>query len=459
MIPRERRFNNLSEDDRIRVHLAANLASLTNYVNQAGHALIDLKPLNVLGYRKDGYVCLVDCDGFRIQSNSAVFPAAAYTPDYLAPEYQTASFRPDQCGEEQDRFALAVIIYELLDNGIHPFSGIDQANPGESFVLHARIQQQRTFLDGGSGLQPPKSSHCTFFPDDTLDLLLRAFTGPARQRPSSGEWTVHLQGLAQYRMKPCGASRDHWDYGKGCAWCLSKPVQIPPPGGDNRPRSLASPASAGSFAAAPIAYSSRPAPTGRPPSASTGRAWAGNSSLGPTGSGSLAAPLVACVKGSDMADLKFLFESAGFGITGWYYVSGEMVKAGEKVGIVQRKDKIVASLLSPHTGRFKQLSDKFTDGPLFEVEYYDAAEPEEWPFRELVDLAEALVTSFRMQKRQANIAAVSFALVAGLCLFMASIDISPTQCILIMLGSIAISIFMVVKSVAVGQILTKFGVN
>jgi len=64
-----------------------------------------------------------------------------------------------------------------------------------------------------------------------------------------------------------------------------------------------------------------------------------------------------------------------------------------------------------------------------------------------------------MQKRQANIAAVSFALVAGLCLFMASIDISPAQCILIMLGSIAISIFMVVKSVAVGQILAKFGVT
>src|SRR5579862_4095559 len=153
MIPRERRLNQLSEDDRLRVHLAANLASVTDYVNQAGHALIDLKPLNILAYRQGGYVCLVDCDGFRIQSNGVVFPASAYTPDYLAPEYQTVSFTADRCGEEQDWFALAVIVYELLDNGIHPFHGIDQADPQGSYTVPTRIAQQRTFLDAGSGLQ------------------------------------------------------------------------------------------------------------------------------------------------------------------------------------------------------------------------------------------------------------------------------------------------------------------
>jgi len=246
MIPRERRLNQLSEDDRLRVHLAANLASVTDYVNQAGHALIDLKPLNVLAYRKDGYVCLVDCDGFCIQSNGVVFPASAYTPDYLAPEYQTASFRPDQCGEEQDRFALAVMVYELLDNGIHPFSGSDQTNPGESYILSTRIEEQRTFLDAGSGLQAHKSSHHRFMADDTLHLFLRAFTGTPEQRPSSGEWKAHLQDLAQFRMSQCLANPDHWGYGKGCPWCLSKPVQIPPPirtGKGNVPKVLRTPAS------------------------------------------------------------------------------------------------------------------------------------------------------------------------------------------------------------------------
>jgi hypothetical protein len=275
MIPRERRLNQLSEDDRLRVHLAANLSSVTNYVNMAGHNLIDLKPLNVLAYRQDGYLCLVDCDGFCIQSNGVVFPASAYTPDYLAPEYQVPTFKPDQCGEEQDRFALAVIVYELLDNGIHPFSGVDRANVGQSYVLSTRIQQQRTFLDGASGLEAHKSSHHRFFADDTLALFLRAFTGPADQRPSSGEWKTHLEGLARYRMKPCHANRDHWEYGKGCPWCLSKPVQIAPPrqtGNRQAPRIIASAAPAGASAAAPAVYASLPAGA---PGASAGPGWSG----------------------------------------------------------------------------------------------------------------------------------------------------------------------------------------
>ena len=30
----------------------------------------------------------------------------------------------DEMGEEQDKFALAVMIFKLLNNGIHPFSGV-----------------------------------------------------------------------------------------------------------------------------------------------------------------------------------------------------------------------------------------------------------------------------------------------------------------------------------------------
>jgi serine/threonine protein kinase len=222
---RERRLNNLSLDDRLRIHLAANLASVTEYINDAGHALVDLKPLNVLAYRADGYVCLVDCDGFRIQHAGSVFPASAYTPDFLAPEYHGYTVSASQLGEEQDRFALAVVIFQLLDNGIHPFAG----NDGLSFVLHDRIMRQRTFLDANSGLTPPNSSHAAFFADDTLDLFLRAFTGPADQRPSPGDWRRHLQQLAQQGLHMCGGDPDHWHYGKGCPWCAQAMQLAPPP--------------------------------------------------------------------------------------------------------------------------------------------------------------------------------------------------------------------------------------
>jgi len=264
---RERRLNNLSLDDRLRVHLAANLASVTEYINDAGHALVDLKPLNVLAYRADGYVCLVDCDGFRVQHAGAVFPASAYTPDFLAPEYHGYTASASQLGEEQDRFALAIVIFQLLDNGIHPYAG----NDGLSFVLHDRIMRQRTFLDGNSGLTPPSSSHSAFFADDTLDLFLRAFTGPADQRPSAGEWRQHLQTLAQSGLHMCGGDPDHWHYGKGCPWCaqamqLTPPVQraqrpasAPPPSAPWSPPALAAASAGAAAASAPAMAGSMPA--------------------------------------------------------------------------------------------------------------------------------------------------------------------------------------------------------
>jgi serine/threonine protein kinase len=251
---RERRLNNLSLDDRLRVHLAANLASVTDYISDAGHALVDLKPLNVLAYRADGYVCLVDCDGFRIQHAGSVFPASAYTPDFLAPEYHGYTVSASQLGEEQDRFALAIVIFQLLDNGIHPFAG----NDGQSFVLHDRIMRQRTFIDANSGLTPPSSSHAAFFADDTLDLFLRAFAGPADQRPSAADWRRHLQDLAQRGLHMCGGDPDHWHYGKGCPWCAQAMQLAPPPYARVRANSsptyaAAAPAPAPPFAAPVVA--------------------------------------------------------------------------------------------------------------------------------------------------------------------------------------------------------------
>ena len=222
---RERVHFTLSRDDRLRVNLAANLSSVTGYVHGAGHALVDLKPDNVQAYR-DGYVCLLDCDGFRIAANGAVFPASVSTPNWRAPEMQSGTMPVALIGEQQDRFALALVIYQLLDNDIHPFTGIDRLHPNRSWEVCTRIERFETFLNPANSIDAPRNSHHAFFADDTLTLFRRAFLDAPDQRPTAADWAAHLREVAQRRMQSCPNDPAHWHYGKGCPWCS---LQIPQP--------------------------------------------------------------------------------------------------------------------------------------------------------------------------------------------------------------------------------------
>ncbi|ALN88651.1 hypothetical protein LC55x_5405 [Lysobacter capsici] len=81
-----------------KVTLAANLASVLAALHKQHHYVVDLKPVNLRFDRASLYIALLDCDGFSIQGRGRRFHAPQYTPDYLAPEYQTRSL--DETGEE-----------------------------------------------------------------------------------------------------------------------------------------------------------------------------------------------------------------------------------------------------------------------------------------------------------------------------------------------------------------------
>jgi DNA-binding helix-hairpin-helix protein with protein kinase domain len=85
----------------------------------------DLNESNVLVARST-LVTLIDTDSFQVQ-----VPGRAGTPhihfcevgkpEYLPPELQSADLRKTVRVPEHDRFALAVLIFQLLMDGNHPF--------------------------------------------------------------------------------------------------------------------------------------------------------------------------------------------------------------------------------------------------------------------------------------------------------------------------------------------------
>jgi len=103
------------------VTVCYNLATLIECLHGKRIAVVDLKPINLKVYKSELYVSILDCDGFHIYADTFVSRAPQVTPEYLAPEYHD---RPVTRPEAQDGFALATIIFRLLNYGIHPFAGI-----------------------------------------------------------------------------------------------------------------------------------------------------------------------------------------------------------------------------------------------------------------------------------------------------------------------------------------------
>src|SRR5262249_20095276 len=117
-----RRVRGIPELYGFRVILASNLAALMAELHRNGHYFIDMKPVNVRFYPGMWYLAILDTDGFSIQGTKR-WTAQQFSEEYIAPEAK--GLAPGQLGIEQDLFALAVIVFRLLNNGVHPYQGVD----------------------------------------------------------------------------------------------------------------------------------------------------------------------------------------------------------------------------------------------------------------------------------------------------------------------------------------------
>ena len=231
--PRARRSANLPGGYRFRVAAARNLAAAVAALHAAGHYVVDLKPANVHVYRDTGFVAILDCDGFSVAGpDGERFPAHQYTDGYIAPEALTSRALPEALGESQDRFALAVIVFRLLNGGLHPFQGVPRpgadvpATNGERVA--AGLYPYRGTGGGTDELAPPPSSRYSAFDAETQALFDRAFDAPPVRRPTAAVWRTHLSTLLDSVLQPCDRSPDHARYGDGpCVVCRPEPPPNP----------------------------------------------------------------------------------------------------------------------------------------------------------------------------------------------------------------------------------------
>jgi uncharacterized protein len=213
-----------------RLEIAANLSSLIAGLHGQGHHFIDIKPQNIRVLRGIHVVTLVDCDGFSICSLSgARYPAELMSTDYVAPEAFRSHASPGSLGEQQDRYALAVILFQLLNGGTHPFQGI---------LGDPRAQAATNDEKAAAGLYPhglainpliaprPSSTHACWL-ESTRVLFDRAFIGGEENRPSASDWSEHFNELLSTKaLVRCDVRPNDLGHmcfrDKPCAGCLSE---------------------------------------------------------------------------------------------------------------------------------------------------------------------------------------------------------------------------------------------
>lgn len=206
-----------------KVTLAANLAAVVAELHRRGHHVVDLKPVNLRFYPGSLYMAMLDCDGFSIRGATRRFTAEQFTPDYLAPEFQRPGL--DESGEEpQDRFALAVVVFQLLNFGLHPYSGrpADERVPTD---IPGRIAAglYAYGLRPQPRLQPsPVSAHASL-PAELRQLFDRAFEATGTGRPGAQDWADALRHYAQRasgKILTCAQDPAHQHFAGGaCAAC------------------------------------------------------------------------------------------------------------------------------------------------------------------------------------------------------------------------------------------------
>jgi len=228
-----------------KLEVAKNLADVVSYLHANGHYFIDLKPQNIRVFKKSHIVTLLDCDGFSIFSKNGVrYPAELISTDYISPEATKENTPPKDLGENQDKYALAVILFQLLNNGTHPFQGIINSD-----TITANTNDEKA----AAGLYPhglnvndkisprPQSTH-HLWPNSTRLLFDRAFIGEPDSRPSAKEWYEHFNELlikkALVRCDQQPSKVAHMRFkNKPCPACyLEKIPKFTRPQGTRKPR-------------------------------------------------------------------------------------------------------------------------------------------------------------------------------------------------------------------------------
>ena len=248
-------FNRMRRDRRIAqrgkgysmIHMltiARNLAQLADTLHERRIIIGDLSSRNVRA-NDHGQVALIDVDSMQVtDTDGQVYRCTVGTPEYCAPERQGMIFDKIDKTTADDEFALAVMIYQLIFQGRHPFAGIPTLNQTEpeSASIQERIRKgQLIHDDAESGYQPTRPDSI-IWAATPFKRQFRAGLARTPPRYTAKQWMQDIDRTAE-RLKQCPANPGHQYFGnRACTWCRYQkatgrdPFRQTPPVEQHKPR-------------------------------------------------------------------------------------------------------------------------------------------------------------------------------------------------------------------------------
>ena len=184
------------QDYEYRTMLGINIARAFSWLHDKHVRIGDVNPSNIL-VSDDRSVMMIDCDSFQVPGlHGDPYPCIVGSPEYTAPEID--DFQRQFRNLNSDNFALAVLLYQLLSNGSHPYQGID-ASPDQAVSnIRERIKGNRFAHQPVNGQWRPTSGQVRswrFIPQPVQNAFRQAFSPNAVDigRPTADSWVRVLE--------------------------------------------------------------------------------------------------------------------------------------------------------------------------------------------------------------------------------------------------------------------------
>lgn len=202
-------------DWRFLVHAALNVARIVATVHAAGVVIGDINGAGFLVSQK-ATVTLIDADSFQIGTHRCRVGMPEFTPAELQGE------RLDEIDRtcNHDAFGLAVLLFQILALGRHPYAGVVAGQPVQ---LDQAISQGRfaySLIRTVNAAPPPAALRLDELPRAIRLLFELAFAVRAGPRPTAAAWVQALMTLSSSLMPcPCISNHQVSVLTAPCPWC------------------------------------------------------------------------------------------------------------------------------------------------------------------------------------------------------------------------------------------------
>ena len=218
-LPKARKAQYPKADFRFLVRAATNAARAVAQVHSSTCVIGDLNESGVL-VSGEAIVALIDADSFQYEAHGKVYPCYVGKPEFTAPELHGRSLGGITRSRNHDQFALAVLIFQLLFMGRHPYAGQQKGSDLSLDQMIARnlfaYSKRRDVGVTPPGVLPSLDD----FPPEIADAFERAFGLDPARRPTAAEW-VNLTQALESRLSRCATDSIHYypSAAKNCPWC------------------------------------------------------------------------------------------------------------------------------------------------------------------------------------------------------------------------------------------------